>query len=228
MSQAAQDRALLKDLVNQMEQNHPLYANVREEVVEVNGVPVEGKIKGPRPYYVLRHNLLYRIEQIRGEEVEQLLVPRKHIRAVLELAHSHLFGGHLGVDKTLDRILRRFYWPGIHAEVQRYCASCPECQLHSPRPHLRAPLVPLPIIDVPFERIAMDIVGPLEKSAQGHQNVLVILDYAMQYPEAIPLRNSTSKAIAKELLQIFTRVGITKEILTDQGTPFMSKLMKDL
>uniref|UniRef100_A0A8C0INR0 Gypsy retrotransposon integrase-like protein 1 n=1 Tax=Chelonoidis abingdonii TaxID=106734 RepID=A0A8C0INR0_CHEAB len=138
---------------------HPLYANVREEVVEVNGVPVEGKIKGPSPYYVLKHDLLYRIEQIRGEEVEQLLVPRKHIRAVLELAHSHLFGGHLGVDKTLDRILRRLYWPGIWAEVQRYCASCPECQLHSPRPHL-----PLPIIDVLFERIAMDIVGPLEKS----------------------------------------------------------------
>ncbi|CAM4615096.1 unnamed protein product [Lepidochelys kempii] len=44
----------------------------------------------------------------------------------------------------------------------------------------------------------------------------------------MPLRNSTSKAIAKELLQVFARVGIPKEILTDQGTPFMSKLMKDL
>ncbi|KAG6934087.1 hypothetical protein G0U57_017886, partial [Chelydra serpentina] len=84
------------------------------------------------------------------------------------------------------------------------------------------------IIEVPFERIAMDLVGPLERSAQGHRNVLVILDYATQYPEAIPLRNPTSTAIAKELLQVFARVGIPKEILTDQGTPFMLKLMKDL
>ncbi|KAG6939054.1 hypothetical protein G0U57_003844, partial [Chelydra serpentina] len=74
----------------------------------------------------------------------------------------------------------------------------------------------------------MDLVGPLERSARGHRNVLVILDYATRYPEAIPLRNPTSKAIAKELLQVFARVGIPKEILTDQGTPFMSKLMKDL
>ncbi|XP_065268782.1 uncharacterized protein LOC135885080, partial [Emys orbicularis] len=144
------------------------------------------------------------------------------------LAHSHLFGGHLGVEKTLARVLRRFFWPGVHEEVRRYCASCPACQLHSPHPHLRAPLVPLPIIEVPFERIAMDLVGPLEKTARGHQYILVVLDYATRYPEAVPLRNTASKTIAKELVGIFARMWLPKEILTDQGTPFMSKLMKDL
>ncbi|CAM5142308.1 unnamed protein product [Natator depressus] len=74
----------------------------------------------------------------------------------------------------------------------------------------------------------MDLVGPLEKTAQGHQHVLVVLDYATRYLEAVPLRNTASKTIAKELVQIFARVGLPKEILTDQGTPFMSKLMKDL
>lgn len=29
-------------------------------------------------------------------------------------------------------------------------------------------------------------------------------------------------------MPVFTRVGIPKEVLTDQGTPFMSKLIKDL
>ncbi|XP_065444074.1 uncharacterized protein LOC135982242 [Chrysemys picta bellii] len=107
-------------------------ANVREEVVEVNGVPVEGKTKGTGPYYIIKQDLLYRVVPIQEEVVEQLLVPRKHTRAVLELAHSHLFGGHLGADKTLDRVLRRFYWLGLRAEVQHYCTSCPKCQLLSP------------------------------------------------------------------------------------------------
>ncbi|KAG6933510.1 hypothetical protein G0U57_019071, partial [Chelydra serpentina] len=92
----------------------------------------------------------------------------------------------------------------------------------------RAPLIPLPIIETPFERIAMDLVGPLEKSARGHQYILVVLDYATRYPEAVPLQNAMSKTIAKELVRIFSRVGILKEILTDQGTPFVAKLMKDL
>ncbi|XP_067393195.1 SCAN domain-containing protein 3-like, partial [Emydura macquarii macquarii] len=206
----------------------PRYVNARTEVAEIDGVPVEGRARGPGPYFLVKGDLLYRATEISGERVLQLLVPRKHQNAVLSLAHSHLFGGHLGVEKTLARILRRFFWPGIHEEVRRYCATCPECQLHSPQPHLRAPLVPLPIIEIPFERIAMDLVGPLEKTARGHQHILVVLDYATRYPEAVPLRNTTSKAIATELVKIFARVGLPKEILTDQGTPFMSKLMKDL
>ena len=40
----------------------------------------------------------------------------------------------------------------------------------------------------PFERIAIDIVGPLPHSCKGYQYVSVICDYATRYPEAIPLR----------------------------------------
>ena len=74
----------------------------------------------------------------------------------------------------------------------------------------------------------MDLVGPLPKSSRGHQYILVILDYATRYPEAIPLRTMASKGIARELVLMFSRVGIPEEILTDQGTPFMSRIMKDL
>ncbi|MGH0122279.1 UNVERIFIED_CONTAM: hypothetical protein FKN15_040606, partial [Acipenser sinensis] len=128
----------------------------------------------------------------------------------------------------IDRIVQRFYWIGIRKTVEHFCKSCPTCQRTSPRPHLRAPLKPMPIIDVPFERIAMDFVGPLSRSARGHEYVLVILDYATRYPEAIPLRNMASKTVAKELVQVFSRVGIPREILTDQGTPFINRLMQDL
>ncbi|XP_066460899.1 zinc finger protein 850-like [Eleutherodactylus coqui] len=73
----------------------------------------------------------------------------------------------------------------------------------------RSPLVPLPVIEVPFDRIAMDLVGPVVKSARGHQYILVILDYATWYPEAIPLRNTSSKLIAQELFQMFSRTGFS-------------------
>uniref|UniRef100_A0A8C5Q151 ribonuclease H n=1 Tax=Leptobrachium leishanense TaxID=445787 RepID=A0A8C5Q151_9ANUR len=54
------------------------------------------------------------------------------------------------------------------------------------------------------------------------------MDYATRYPEAIPLRQTSAKNIAKELLQVFSRVGIPKDLLTDQGTPFMSRVTKEL
>ena len=86
----------------------------------------------------------------------------------------------------------------------------------------------MPIIEVPFDRLALDIVGPLPKTSRGHRYILVLVDYATRYPEALPLRAATAKAVAKELMLLFSRVGIAREVLTDQGTCFMSRVMKEL
>ncbi len=185
---------------------------------------------GPHPllHFVVQKGLLYCVAQRRGEEKLLLVVPRTKTETVLELAHSHPMAGHLGPANTIQRIRDRFHWPGMDAEVKRFCQACPTCQVKSPKKPPPSPLIPLPIIEVPFERIGMDLVGPLPKSARGHEHILVIVDYATRYPEAIPLRKVTAKAIAQELFLLSSRVSIPAEILTDQGTPFMSRLMADL
>ncbi len=142
--------------------------------------------------------------------------------------HSHPLAGHLGAGNTIQRIRDRFHLPGLEAEVKRFCQACPDCQKTSPKPPPPMPLIPLPIIEVPFERIGMDLVGPLPKSAREHEHILIVVDYATRYPEAIPLRKATAKNIAHELFLLFSRVGIPTENLTDQETPFMSGLMADL
>ncbi len=182
----------------------------------------------PTPHFVVQNGLLYCVAQRRGEEVKLLVVPRSKTETMLELAHSHPMAGHLGAQNTAQRIRDRFHWPGLDAEVKRFCQACPDCQRTSPKTPPPSPLIPLPIIGVPFERIGMDLVGPLPKSAWGHEHILVIVDYATRYPEAIPLRKATSKAIAQELFLLCSLVGIPREILTDQGTPFMSWTMADL
>ena len=77
----------------------------------------------------------------------------------------------------------------------------------------RAPLVPLPVISVPFEKIAMDIVGPLPRSSRGNKYVLVVCDYATRYPEAIAMRSVEAERVAEELVTLFARVGIPKRSL---------------
>ena len=144
--------------------------------------------------FFFRNGLLYRNYQPPGnttidDATEQLVLPVQCRKPVLHLAHSIPLAGHLGRRKTASRILQRFYWPGIFCDVYEYCRSCTECQKSSPKGKTKAQLVPLPVIDVPFKRIAMDIVGPLPRTTSGKRYILVICHYATRYPEAIPIRS---------------------------------------
>ena len=156
--------------------------------------------------------------------VEQLLLPKQYHQIVCKLAHSIPIAGHLGQDKTISRIIQQFYWPTVHRDVAEYCRRCPECQRTAKGGRLRVPLIPLPVMKEPFERIAMDIVGPLPHSRRGNQYILVGYDYATRYPEAIPLCSIDAGAVAEHLIQLFSRVGIPREILTDQDTKLIRTL----
>lgn len=74
----------------------------------------------------------------------------------------------------------------------------------------------------------MDFVGPLARTARGAHYLLVIVDYATWYPEAIPLRNVTNATVSRVLMRFFAQVGLPKEILTDRGSPFTSNHMSHL
>ena len=54
------------------------------------------------------------------------------------------------------------------------------------------------------------------------------VDYATRYPEAIPLNKIETERVAESLLEIFSRVGFPKEVLSDRGTQFTSDLMKEV
>uniref|UniRef100_A0A3P9LY71 Gypsy retrotransposon integrase-like protein 1 n=1 Tax=Oryzias latipes TaxID=8090 RepID=A0A3P9LY71_ORYLA len=189
-------------------------------------VPDSTQVSGPRrEVFVVKGDLLYRRSRIG----DQLVVPQSLRPTILKLSHSIPWAGHLGQMKTFSRMVPRFYWPNQYADTVKMCQSCPECQLTAPvGKGERAPLVPMPIIDVPFSRIAMDIVGPLERSSAGHKYILVVCDYATRYPEAFPLKRIKARQIVNCLIQLFSRVGIPCEIITDQGTNFTSNLLKDV
>ena len=95
-----------------------------------------------------------------SENCDQIVLPQHYRPTVLKLAHDVPMAGHLGKERTLTRVRRRFWWPGMTKDVTEYCRSCEECQ-RTARKLSKAPLVPMPIMGEPFQRIVMDIIGPL-------------------------------------------------------------------
>ena len=210
--------------LREMQQKDPSLKKIREAATGVPNSAGSG--------FFERDGLLYRkwVPPGRKEEtgVEQLVLPVQCRQKILEISHAIPLAGHLGTTKTRQQIIRRFYWPSLFKDVDQFCKSCINCQKSGSRRVQKAPLIPLPIITEPFKRVAMDIVGPLPRSKSGHKYILVLCDYATRYPEAIPLRSIDAEHVAEELIQLFARVGIPQEILTDQGTNFMSQLLSEL
>ena len=72
----------------------------------------------------------------------------------------------------------------------------------------------MPIIDTPFDRVAVDLVGPIfPPTGRGNKYILTMMAYATRYPEAVPLKDIQAETLAEALVNMLTRVGVPKEIL---------------
>lgn len=92
----------------------------------------------------------------------QIVLPPKLIATILHTAHDSPLAGHMGVKKTLARILDNYYWPEIHKDVKKHIGKCVQCitKNYNHGKH-KAPIQPTDKVGGTFKKLAMDIVGPL-------------------------------------------------------------------
>lgn len=69
------------------------------------------------------------------------------------------------------------------------------------------------IVAIPFEKNGVDLVGFLAASSGRHHYILVVINYATRYPEAMPLRTAMAEAVVQGLAVLFTRVGFPSRFL---------------
>ncbi|GFO19444.1 Pol polyprotein [Plakobranchus ocellatus] len=86
---------------------------------------------------------------------------------------------------------------------------------------------------VSFEK-ARDIVhrrlkGPINPPSEaGHRFILTLVDYATRFAEAVPLHKIDTDSVAEALVDIYSRLRVPEEVLSDQGTQFISDGMKEV
>lgn len=72
--------------------------------------------------------------------------------------------------------------------ISQWCASWLECQLVNQPAIPKVTLRSLPLMDVLFECIDMDLFRPSHRSAHRYRFALFLMDYARWYPETVPLQ----------------------------------------
>ena len=160
----------------------------------------------------------------KNEENRKLyLVPVQLRKTFLSLAHDNTIAGHMGIEKTKERLRRNFFWPTMSADVEKHVKACAACNRSK---HLcrksRAPLQSF-TTGAPMEKCHMDILGPLPESRKGNKYVLLMVDQFTKWVEAAPLPDQTAETVARAVIDhLFSRPGCPWETCTDQGANLTS------
>ena len=235
---AEQPRLLIsavRQLVNAVEEHAPLPVRVREatqrdeaylELLDQSSAQLAARQLDKAG------GLLYR--QDGDHNSGQLVVPNDHaLRTwLLASAHDALQGAaHAGAARTSQWLKQRVWWAGMDDEVERYVRGCEACQRNKPDTRGRQGLpLSLDVPPRPWHTITMDFIGPLPKTAEGYDAVMVVVDKLTRYSLYVSMRTTDDAQTVWTLLNthVLAHYGAPSVIVCDSHSRFTSHFWESI
>ena len=182
------------------------------------------------------------VKELRGEEwrIEEDLVIKERkiyvpkdmeLRAeVIQLHHDMPAAGHGGRWKTVELVMRNYWWLGVMRDVGRYVEGCDGCQRIKNR--TEKPAGKLKLSKVPeklWTYLMVDFITKLPVVA-GKDAILVVCDRLSKMAHFV----ATTEAIsAKGLMRLFRDNiwklhGLLESIVSDRGPQFVAEFTRKL
>ena len=143
----------------------------------------------------------------------RVIVPAAMQAAVKRELHE----GHFGCAR-MKTLARRFvWWPGLDAELEALARDCVACaEKRASPPH--AARHPWEAAAGPWQRLHADFAGPV-----FGRMFLVIVDSFSKWLEVLPMTSTTAAQTVGRMRDIFARLGLPLQIVTDNGPQFASR-----
>jgi len=114
-------------------------------------------------------------------------------------------------------------------DARQYIKNCELCKKNKPGPKFKEPMQMTNTPEFAFQRVQIDTIGPLPKSAMGHEYAITIICELTKFLVAAPLPDKSAKSVAKAIVDnLILLYGPIKEILTDLGTEYKNQVMAEL
>lgn len=170
--------------------------------------------------YVLKDNKLFKC--VNGDKNDlRWVVPKGARWQVCKMSHDDI--GHFGVEKTLNKIKKKYWFPKMSRFVKKYVNACIECAFAKQNKNNQEGLLyPIPKIDLPFHSLHADHLGPFVKSKRGNSYLLVVVDAFTKFVFVKPVRNTKTVNVVKVLDDIFYTFRNPVRLITDRGSCFTS------
>jgi hypothetical protein len=184
------------------------------------------QLKKAAKYFTNIDGTLYHQDETNPDNLQRV-IKESELETILYNIHDSPLAGHLKLEATISRVQSKYFWYSMRQTIQKYVANCEVCQREGRRQkneRLRTIKV-----NQPFEKVGIDIVGPLPKTKNSNSYIVVAMDYLTKWPEARAIPDQTAKTVASFFYEdIICRHGCPKEIVSDNGSAFISQMVESL
>ena len=137
--------------------------------------------------------------------VHQLCIPQAMRQEVVDGYHAE--NAYIGFERLYDTVRQKYYWPRLYTDLYEVVTGCRDCQQSKVSTKAkRAPLCPLPVASV-FERVHIDLLGPLPESPEGFKYILVIVESLSRFPEIFCVENAEIRGDCRASLFCILQMG---------------------
>ncbi|XP_076909572.1 uncharacterized protein LOC143566891 [Bidens hawaiensis] len=156
-------------------------------------------------------------------------VDAKESNYVIREIHEGICGLHAGPRMVVAKIMNAgYYWPGMHMDAVKEIRKCDACQRHVPQTLQPQNNLVLVTLAWPFQKWAIDIMGPFPEAPGRVKFLLVAIDYFTKWVEAKPLAHIMAANVKKFLWEyIICRFGLPQTLVSDNGTQFADKNLQE-
>jgi len=136
----------------------------------------------------------------------KLYIPQgTHRKLLVKESHEEYLMGHFGVDKPLELLKGKFFWPHMRIDVQRHCFRCTSCLKAKSKTMSHGLYTLLPFASAPWEDISMDFI--LGLPTRGFNSIFVVVDRFSKMAHFIPCHkvddaNNISKLFFREVVRL--------------------------
>lgn len=178
----------------------------------LNGWPRDRKGSDPRLQPYLSRKLELTVVHGLVYWGHRVIVPAAAREQMLELLHET----HQGASAMKAVARTSVWWPRLDGDIEQMASNCPSCVQSRPMPPAKPP-VNWPMTQEIWSRLHVDFAGPL-----NGMMILVVVDSHTKWIEAVTMSHATAEATITALREIFSRLGIPRTVVSDNGTQFTS------
>ena len=163
-----------------------------------------------------------------GEPLRCLSLPESQM--VMGETHAGECGEYQGKKRLYQCLLTLgCYWPTMKKDAVDFVKTCHTCQVQTNLIHTHPTSLQNMATSWPFHTWGLDLISPINPISGGYIWILMATEYFTKWVEAIPLRKASGVVVANFIREhIISRFGIPYKLISDNGTPFINKDVRDV